>query len=189
MERKNKGEYVVGISREEGCIYGIRLIAELLSRGNEVRLVLSQSLEEAVKSGNIELCQWLDSLLNKYHEQLIVCDDEVKDAVSGGRYLYDAVIIVPCGRELFQEMLCESDEDRIAAVAKQCIWEHRPIIIVPERTDITLDYLEEMVKLAGKGVKIIPAIMEMSMRTLSLEEMIDTMVGRILDSLKIENDI
>ena len=65
----------------------------------------------------------------------------------------------------------------------------RPIIIVPERTDITLDYLEEMVKLAGKGVKIIPAIMEMSMRTLSLEEMIDTMVGRILDSLKIENDI
>jgi 4-hydroxy-3-polyprenylbenzoate decarboxylase len=69
------------------------------------------------------------------------------------------------------------------------IKERRKLILVPRETPLSAIHLRNMLALAELGCHIIPAMPAFYHHPKGLPDLVDFMVGRILDTLGIENDL
>ena len=67
--------------------------------------------------------------------------------------------------------------------------EGRKLVIVPRETPLSTIHLENMHRLSTMGVGIIPAMPGFYHNPKSIEELVDFLVGKILDYLNIENKL
>jgi 4-hydroxy-3-polyprenylbenzoate decarboxylase len=67
--------------------------------------------------------------------------------------------------------------------------EKRKLILVPRETPLSTISLENMLKLSRNGVIILPAMPAFYSKPKSIGELVDFVVGRILDQLGIENKL
>lgn len=67
--------------------------------------------------------------------------------------------------------------------------EGRPLVLVPRETPLHAIHLENMLKLARLGVKIIPAMPAFYFHPQSLDDLVHFLVGKVLDSLRIEHQL
>ncbi|MDF2532605.1 MAG: aromatic acid decarboxylase, partial [Clostridia bacterium] len=82
---------------------------------------------------------------------------------------------------LAKNLLC-----RVADVAMK---ENRRLVIVPRETPFNAIHLENMLKLSRLGVTILPAMPGFYHMPETMEDLIDFVVGKVLDSLSIENNL
>lgn len=186
MQRTRTKKYVVGIPEEEGSVLGIRLVAELLSKGYKVFVspVRSQNAPE-IGFTLSDMQQWIESFKKKYPDSFFLEGD-----LSRGDTLasmgYDGMVILPCPKDLIRQLAEGNTESSLTNYARSCILQHRPLILVPKDTPFTTEYLEHMLILSKLRVKVVPAMLSFSQNNVSYENMIDTIVGKILDSLSYE---
>ena len=191
MERINKTEYIVAMSGTSGSVYAVRLVTELLSRGYYLHLILS----DMGQNGNLSESgqpteQWIDELSKRYSGQLKISDNHDPDAEIGkNSYLWDGMIIVPCSMTTVAQVAHGVRETLTLNCADTCIKQHRNLIVVPRETPLTQVHLENMLTLAKAGVQIIPAMPVITQKPTSFTDMVDFMVGKILDGLGIENTL
>ena len=67
--------------------------------------------------------------------------------------------------------------------------ERRPLLLVPRETPLSDIHLENMLKLSRAGARIIPAMPGFYGRPESVLDLVDFVVGKVLDQLGIENDL
>jgi len=67
--------------------------------------------------------------------------------------------------------------------------EHRPLLLVPRETPFNAIHLENLLKLSRAGARIIPAMPAFYHRPASLEELVNFMVGKVLDQLGVEHSL
>ncbi|MGN0312591.1 MAG: flavoprotein [Lachnospiraceae bacterium] len=186
MQRTRKKEYVIGIPEEEGSVLGIRLVAELLSRGCKVYVstVGTQNAPD-LSFALTDMQQWMESFEKKYPETFRY----EADLSRGGTLTslgYDGMVIVPCPKDLIRKLADGQTDSSLTNYARSCILQHRPLVLVPRDTPFTTEYLEHMLILSKLRVAVVPAMLSFSQKNVSYEGMIDTIVEKILDSLNIE---
>ena len=187
MERINKTEYIVAMTGLNGSVYGVRLVTELLSRGYYVHLILSDIGQTLSESGQL-MNNWIEDMEKRYPTQLKIVDSHHADAEIGKHsYLWEGMIIVPCSMTTVAQIAHGVDENLVLSCANICVKQHRNLVLVPRETPLTQVHLENMLTLAKAGVQIVPAMPAVTQKPTSLTEMIDYMVGKILDGLEIEN--
>lgn len=187
MERINKTEYIVAMTGGSGSVYGVRLVTELLSRGYSVHLILSDLGQELSDSGQM-MSNWIEDMEKRYASQIKVVDSHRADAEIGKHsYLWEGMIVVPCSMTTIAQIAHGVDENLILNCANICVKQHRNLILVPRETPLTQVHLENMLTLAKEGVQIVPAMPAVTHKPTTLTEMVDYMVGKILDGLEIEN--
>ena len=76
--------------------------------------------------------------------------------------------------------------ERAADVA---IKEGRPLIVVPRETPLSELHLENMLKLTRLGAVVLPAMPGFYQRPKTLEELVDFVVGKILDRLGVQHEL
>jgi 4-hydroxy-3-polyprenylbenzoate decarboxylase len=69
------------------------------------------------------------------------------------------------------------------------IKECRPLVLVPRETPLSEIHLENMLKLSRLGVRIVPAMPAFYQRPETLEDLVNFVVGKAMDSLGIENKL
>jgi 4-hydroxy-3-polyprenylbenzoate decarboxylase len=74
-------------------------------------------------------------------------------------------------------------------VADVAMKENRQLVIVPRETPLNAIHLENMLKLSRLGVTILPAMPGFYHKPHSMEDLIDFVVGKVLDSISIENNL
>ena len=84
---------------------------------------------------------------------------------------------------------CGSSDTLIARGADVCLKEKRKLILVPRETPLSLVQLRNMVAAAEAGAVILPACPAFYSRPESLDDLVDVLVGRVLDLLGVENDL
>ena len=80
----------------------------------------------------------------------------------------------------------EEGGERAADVALK---ERRPLILVPRETPLSLLHLENMTRLARAGAIVLPANPGFYHRPQSVEALVDYVVARILDHLRIPHTL
>ncbi|MEN6325291.1 MAG: flavin prenyltransferase UbiX [Syntrophomonas sp.] len=185
--------YIVALTGASGVIYGIKLTAELLSRGFEVhlissdaaRLVIEQELSWVFESS-------LEATLSKYLPEgklFLYANNAIASSIASGSFLIDGMIIIPCTMATLSAVANGSSRSLLERAADVVLKEKRPLIIVPRETPLSSIHLKNMLTLSEMGVHIIPAMPAFYHKPQNIDDMVAFVVGKVLDAMHIQHDI
>ncbi len=184
---------VVGITGASGTIYGIRLVQTLLESGREVHLVISEPArlvikeEQGIVLKSLTRREHLEELFGSY-PQARLSAFSFKDftaPIASGSYPVEGMVIVPCSMGTLGAVASGLSQNLIHRAADCVLKEGRRLVIVPRETPLSAIHLENMLKLAKLGVRVVPAMPAFYSGAKTLNEMVDFLVGKILDQLEI----
>ena len=67
--------------------------------------------------------------------------------------------------------------------------ERRPLVVVPRETPLSAIHLENMLRLTRAGAVVMPAAPGFYHRPQRIDELVDFIVGRVLDHVGVESDV
>ena len=172
---------VVGITGASGVAIGLRLVEVLTA---EKHLIIS---DEAKRLIEIETGLSEDEAVA--NADVVYDNSDMGSGLASGSYRYDAMVIAPCSMSTLSKINAGISDNLITRAAAVCIKEHRPLVLVPRETPLSTIHLRNMAELSQLGVFILPACPAFYPHPEKMEDIIDFMVGRILDVLGIENDL
>ena len=183
-DEKNYLRLVVGISGASGVIYGLRTLEILHSMEIETHVVLSQWGEKNIEIETDKTIEYVRSLATTLY-----MNDSLAAPISSGSFLHSGMIIVPCSMKTLASIANGYDETLISRAAGVTLKESRLLVVVPRETPLSRIHLQNMLKLAEAGAVILPAMPGFYHKPTSLQDMIDHLVGKIIDQFNIRNNL
>ena len=174
----------IAITGASGVIYGKRLLEELHNKKVETHLVMSQAAKKIIKHELGTSEKTLEKLATHVHE----IDDWSSPIVSGS-YKTDGMVIVPCSMKTLAGIASGFAENVILRAADVALKEKRKLILVPRETPLSTIHIRNMLDLAQQGAIIVPAMPAFYHKPKNIDDLVDFMVGRVLDVLGIEHNL
>jgi 4-hydroxy-3-polyprenylbenzoate decarboxylase len=184
----------VALTGASGIQYGIRLIEVLAARPEiSITLIMSRA------AWQVALAE-ITGLSEADPRKLFKLDDAAWERVkienpgniaalsASGSSIADAMVVVPCSMKTLASIAHGFEQNLIVRAADCCLKEGRPLILVPRETPLHAVYLENMLKLARLGVKIVPAMPGFYHAPQSIDDLFDFIVMKICDQLGVEID-
>lgn len=187
----------LAITGASGAVYGLRLAQELLAAGIRVSLVISSAgLLVLREEQGLELPPDPEAQTAALGERFgagdrLTCYGE-KDflaPMASGSSAPDAVIVCPCSMGTLGRVASGLSGNLIERTADVAIKEGRPLLLVPRETPLSAIHLENMLKLARLGVKIIPAMPGFYGAPRTVDDLVNFVVGKTLDQLGVEHGL
>ena len=175
---------VVGFSGASGIIYGIRLLEILHSINIQTYLIISEWAKKNIEIETDKTLEYVKSLSSVNYDNF-----KLDASISSGSFLHDGMVIVPCSMKSLSSIANGYDDTLISRAASVTLKESRKLVIVPRETPLSRIHLENMIKLQEAGAIILPAMPGFYHKPSTIDEIIDHLVGKILDQLKIEHDL
>lgn len=181
-----------------GAQYGLRLLQCLLAANCRVYLLISAAAEIVIRTetsvdlpNSIEEQQlFLSNRFSAEEDQLqIFGRDDWFSPVASGSSSASPMVICPASGGTLSAIAHGASNNLIERAADVALKERRQLLIVPRETPYSAIHLENMLKLTHMGATILPASPGFYMQPNNIEDLIDFIVARILDQLKIEQDI
>ena len=179
--------YAVGFSGGSGIAYGLRLVEVLLQLGHEVHLVATGGALRVLKheaGADVDLARPdLKALFApELRSNLRVHDlAAVEAAPASGSAGIAAVILCPCSMGTLARVAHGFSSNLVERAADVALKEGRQLLVVPR--------LQNMLKLAQAGAIVLPAMPGFYHRPQTVQDLVDFVVGKILDRLRIEHAI
>jgi len=173
---------LLAITGASGSIYGIRLLEELGKSGNEVHLIVS---EDAKKIMKYETNITFDKIKKK--ARFYYKNSDLFAAPSSGSFKLDAMVIVPCSMKTLSAISNGYCNTLISRAGSCFLKEERKLILVIRETPLDLPGIKNILSAKQAGATILPAMPGFYHKPKKIEELVDFVVGKILDQLDIEN--
>jgi 4-hydroxy-3-polyprenylbenzoate decarboxylase len=188
------GRLVVGVTGASGAIYAQRFLRIAAKTYAEIYLTLSeQAIQVARTELGIEISKenftTLEWLGEKFENVRLLDDRDYFTPPASGSFKHDGMVIVPCSMGTAGRIANGISNDLVTRAADVCLKERRPLILVPREMPWNLIMLRNLTQLAEAGATILPASPAWYGRPLSLEELADTVVARVLQCLGVEQDL
>lgn len=188
---------VVAITGASGSIYGLRLVEQLLGAGCRVTLLLSDAGLKVLRHETG--LAWSDDagqrlLQMRTHfgagpQLLHFGVDDFFAPPASGSSVPDALVVAPCSMGTAGRIAAGLSENLIERVADVVLKERRDLILVPRETPFNQIHLENLLRLSRAGAHILPAMPAFYHRPGTIEDLVDFVVGKILDSLSVPHSL
>ena len=188
-------ELTVAITGASGTIYAKRTLQLLAASGvvETINLILSGT---AATVAQVELGDNLrDANAAKINSWLGLTDgsdvirlwrlDNLAAKPSSGSNKQAGMIIVPCSMGTLGAIASGAGTNLIHRAADVCLKEGRKLVLVPRETPLNAIHLENMLRLARAGARIMPASPGFYHRPKSIDDLIEHLCYRILDQFDI----
>jgi len=176
---------VIAITGASGVIYGLRALEVLKRLGIETHLILSEWGEKTIKIETDRDGDYARSLATRVYD-----DSNMAAPVSSGSFKTDGMAVIPCSMRTLASIANGLDDTLVARAAGVCIKESRKVVLVPREAPLSRIHLENMYKLAGlPNAVIMPAMPGFYHRPKTMEELVDHVVGKVLDQFGIQHEL
>ncbi len=166
--------FLVAVSGASGIIYAERLVEEL-KKSHDVSVVVSRGAKTVAKCENARLPR------SDYQE------DDLSAPFASGSHEFDGMVIIPCSVKTLGEVANGIGDTLITRAAEVCLKERRKLILVVRETPLSLIAIENMRRVALAGGTILPACPGFYSRNQSADDLVDFVVGRVLDHLGVKH--
>jgi 4-hydroxy-3-polyprenylbenzoate decarboxylase len=194
VDGRGRPGWVVGITGASGAIYGVRLCEALLMRDIPVHLVVTDSGWRVLS----EELGW-----DAAHRQRTIADKlgrfavkpsyypiaDIGAPIASGSFRTAGMAIVPCSMGTLSGIAQGASGNLLERAADVMLKEGRRLIVVPRETPLNAIHLENMLKLARLGVGVVPAMPAYYHKPRSIDELVDFLVGKVMDLMGIDNDL
>lgn len=188
--------YILAITGASGSLFGIR-VAETLLRKSEVHLIISAQSFSIIKhetgidwSGKTDAAvqekirAYFKSTRIRYHNET-----DLAAPLSSGSFLTDGMLVVPCSMKTLAGIASGYAQNLTERAADVTLKEGRPLLLSPREMPFSAIHLENMLKLARLGVKIAPPVPAFYQKPKRLDDIVDFVAGKILDSFGVPHDL
>ena len=182
--------FVVAVTGASGAAYVGRLLEVLGASGAEIHLMVSKwgwrLIHDELGFGKGQL----DELSGGYGDSIVLHNDnDVGAAPGSGSFVHDGMVILPCSANTLGRIASGMTENLVQRAAACCLKERRRLVLCHRETPLSLIEIENMAAVTRAGGIVAPLNPGFYLNPNSMEEMIDFMIGRILDLLGVEHDL
>lgn len=177
---------VLGITGASGAPYAKRL---------------AQVLRERVRAGEIEVGVCLSSTASEVWS--LECGGDIREELglpvygardyrapfASGSAGWHAMAVVPASMGTVSRIAHGTSDTLLTRAADVMLKERRTLVLVPRETPLSTLHLENLTTVSRHGALVLPAMPSFYGKTTTLEQAIDTVVGRVLDHLGIAHDL
>jgi len=176
--RSGENRVVVGISGASGVAYGIRLLEALADLDLESHLVVSKAGEMTL---GYETRMSPKEVAAKADYAYAAAD--IAAPIASGSFRTTGMIVAPCSVRTWSEIATGVTSNLLSRAADVTLKERRPLILLVRETPLHLGHLRTLAQLAEMGAIIVPPVPAFYAEPRTLSDMVDQMVGRMLDLL------
>jgi 4-hydroxy-3-polyprenylbenzoate decarboxylase len=183
MESRNR-KIVLAITGASGSVYALKLLEKLgkvKTPPEEVAVIFSETAKEI----------WLAETGQKFAPAFPAKEYNNKTfyaPFASGSSSYDTMIICPASMGTTGRIANGTSDDLIARTADVMLKERRRLIIVPRETPYSLIHIINMKNLTLAGAIICPASPSFYSNPKTIDELVITVVNRIIDLAGFDND-
>ncbi len=177
-------QLIVAITGASGIVYGKRLLEMLGEKEVETHLVVTRAAEKVAKHELGVTREDLEKLVDHVYDE-----DYVFAPIVSGSFKTDGMVIIPCSMKTLAGIAHGYAQNIVLRAADVMLKEKRRLILVPRETPLGIIHLQNMLELARNGVSIIPAMPAFYHHPESIEDLVDFVVGKVLDCLGIEHQL
>ena len=168
---------VLAATGASGAIYTQRLLDRLDPRVHEIHLVQSnyskQVAGEELPGGRLAIPEGV----RVYDDRSMIVP------FTSGSARFDAMVVAPCSMGTLARIAHGTSESPLLRGADVFLKERRTLVLVPRETPWSLVHARNVVAVMEAGARVLPAIPSFYHRPGTVEEVVDTVVFRILDQL------
>lgn len=191
--------YLVVISGASGSVYGLKLLEQLLVAGHKVSLIATKAGREVMQfetgfampeagAGAAEaVARFLE--LPSTPNLRVVAQSDMFDAAASGSALIDGMIVCPASMGFCGSVAAGLASDLPERAADVMLKERRPLVLVPREAPFSVIHLRNLTALAEAGAIVVPASPAFYQRPASLDDLVDFVVGKVLDQIGVEHHL
>jgi len=173
---------LLSIGGASGSIYGIRLLEELIKAKNEMHLIVSDGAKKIIEYETEYSTKDLKKKATVYYE-----NNDLFAAPASGSFHLDGMIIAPCSMKTLSAIANGYGDTLTSRAASCCLKEGRKLILVIRETPLDLPGIKNMLSAKQSGATVLPAMPAFYHKPKSLEDLINFIVGKVLDQFGIEH--
>lgn len=191
------GKYAVVVTGASGSVYGLRAIEQLVLAGQEVTCVFTDAGRavtahelgfELPREGTDEALRGFLKVAPGASLRVADCDD-LFDPLASGSHRLDGVLVVPAAMGYCGTLASGAGRNLAERVADVALKERWPLVVVPREAPLSLIHLRTLVTLAEAGAIVVPASPGFYHRPSSIDEVVNQLVGKVLDVVGIEHEL
>lgn len=184
----------VAITGASGVIYGLRLVEILLQKKFGINLIISRwGISIVEEECGIDLKNGYPESVHKFFKNkddlIVYNDDDLSATIASGSAREDRMVIIPCSMGTIGRIAGGISSTLIERSADVVLKERGKLIVVPRETPLNSIHLENLLRLERAGAHIIPAMPAFYHKPKNINELVDFVVGKVLDALNIEHDL
>jgi 4-hydroxy-3-polyprenylbenzoate decarboxylase len=167
---------LIAITGASGSLYAQRLLDNIDPQQHEVHVVLSNYAQAVIAQelpGGLRLPTGVQSHGLK----------SMNVPFASGSNPFDAMVVIPCSMGTLGRIAHGYSEDVLLRAADVMLKERRKLILVPRETPLNLVHIKNFELLFLAGAMILPANPTFYTRPQTVEQVVDTVVARVLDHL------
>jgi 4-hydroxy-3-polyprenylbenzoate decarboxylase len=188
------GKLVVGITGASGAMYAVRFLQYAAQHFEQLLVIASQhALSVARTELDLDvqpesLCA--QSLLGRDYPNIVFLNPrDYFTPPASGSFRHDGMVIIPCSMGTAGRIAHGVSDDLLTRAADVCLKERRKLILVVRETPLNLIHLRTLTALTEAGAVVLPAAPAFYHRPRTVEELVDTVVARVLQQLGVEQQI
>ena len=169
---------LVAITGASGALYAQRLLDNLDPQQHEIHVVLSNYAHTVIQQelpGGLRLPPGVQAHGLK----------SMNAPFASGSNPVDAMVVIPCTMGTLGRIAHGFSEDVLLRAADVTLKERKQLILVPRETPLSLVHVRNFELLLLAGATILPANPSYYTQPKTIEQVIDTVVARVLDHLRI----
>lgn len=191
-------QITLAITGASGAPYALKLIKELVSANYQIHLMISSAAkvvfatEENIKipAQSQAVSELFSELSDAQPEQIkVYSKEEWFSVVASGSSAPKQMVICPCSTGTLSAVATGASNNLIERGADVVLKEKGQLILVTREMPLSPIHLENMLKLANMGATIMPASPGFYHKPKSIDDLVDFVVARILDHLKVDQQL
>ena len=173
---------LVAITGASGSLYAQRLLDNLDPAQHQIHVVLSRYAPAVIAE---ELPGGLRLPVGAVSHNL----KSMNAPFASGSNAPDAMVIIPCTMGTLGRIAHGYSDDVLLRAADVVLKERKRLILVPRETPLNLIHVKNFELLIQAGTTILPANPSFYNRPESVEQVVDTVVARVLDHLGVAHQL
>ncbi len=175
---------IVGISGASGAILGIRLLEVLSKYDLETHLIVSDAAKRTIQMETDWRVEDVEALANQVHDF-----NNIGSSISSGSFKSKGMVVIPCTIKTLSAIAYSFNTNLLVRAADVVLKERRKLVLVPREMPLHRGHLEAMLKVHDLGGIILPPMLTFYHKLKNVEDMINYLIGKVLDSLDIQHNL
>jgi 4-hydroxy-3-polyprenylbenzoate decarboxylase len=182
MNAAAKPRLIVGLSGSSGLPYGIRLLEILHGLGtHEVHLVMSDAARLNISVETDRRAKEVEALADVVHSV-----QNISASIASGSFRTEGMIVAPCSMRTLSAIAHSLADNLLVRAADVVLKERRRLALLPRETPLHTGHCKLLYEASQLGAIIFPPVPAFYGRPQTIDDLLDTTAGRVLDLFGID---